>query len=102
MNKRMNTAPLMPAMCATCPFREGVAKKYSQLRATLSVSALREASRICHSTGKDNAFHADTGKPERLCRGARDLQLTYFHRIGFIAAATDEAWAAKCRELGLL
>jgi len=99
--KKYKRPPVMPAQCATCPFRNGVDRKYSQLRDMLAESAMNESSRICHSTGSNNAFHKRTGKPEKLCRGARDLQLGYFHAIGFIAAATDEAWEAKCAELGL-
>lgn len=89
----------MPDKCATCPFREG--SEYAELSGTLGESALTERSRICHSTGS-NAIHRRTGKPEALCRGARDLQLNYFHSIGFIDAPTDEAWQSKCRELHLV
>jgi hypothetical protein len=92
---------LRKTMCATCPFREGVPKKYAELRTALGMSALSQASRICHSTGKDNAFHRDTGKPEALCRGARNLQLHYLAAIGFLSAPTDEAWNTKCAEMGI-
>lgn len=91
--------PVRPTRCATCPFRDGGPTEF--LRLTLTVSALTEASRICHSTGRNNAFHRRTGKPEALCRGARDVQLNYFAAIGFIQEPTDEAWEAKCAELGL-
>jgi len=90
----------MPKMCATCPFREG--SKTEFLRLHLTESALTEASRICHSTGTNNAFHRRTGKPEHLCRGARDVQIHFFHCIGMIDAPTDAAWDAKCKELGLI
>lgn len=90
---------IMPVSCATCPFRDGSPTEF--LRLHLIESALTKASRICHSTGSNNAFHRRTGKAEALCRGARDVQLNYFKAIGFIAEATDEAWAAKCGELGL-
>lgn len=36
-----------------------------------------------------------------LCRGARDVQLTYFTSMGVIKEPTDEAWEAKVQELGL-
>jgi hypothetical protein len=84
-------------MCATCPFRDG--SPHADLRSVLEISALREASRLCHSTGV-NALYA-TDKPELLCRGARDLQLHVMHALGIITAPTDEAWNAKCVELGL-
>jgi hypothetical protein len=66
----------------------------------LAVSALDTASRICHSTGSNNAIHKRTGKPEQLCRGARDIQLQVLAGMGVISAPTDEAWAAKCQEMG--
>jgi hypothetical protein len=86
-------------MCDTCPWRDG--SPYAYLRADLERSALTQSSRICHSTGKNNAIHKRTGKPERLCRGARNSQLQMMAGIGFITAPTDEAWNAKCRQLGL-
>jgi hypothetical protein len=70
------------------------------LRADLEQSALTRSSRICHSTGS-NAINKRTGKPERLCRGARNSQLRMMHGMGVITAPTDEAWNAKCLELGL-
>jgi hypothetical protein len=36
-----------------------------------------------------------------VCRGARDLQLALFAAMGFIEAATDEAWAKKVKEMNL-
>lgn len=86
-------------MCATCPFRDG--SPYAYLRADLERSALSQSSRICHSTGSNNAINKRTGLPERLCRGARDLQLRMMAGLGIITAPTDEAWNAKCIELGL-
>jgi hypothetical protein len=90
--------PLLKAMCATCPFKEG--SPYAYLAPDLTASALTEASRICHSTGS-NAIHHRTGKKPALCRGARDVQLQVFARMGFIAEATDEAWEAKCKEMNI-
>ena len=92
---------VQPEMCSTCPFRPGVPEKYSCLQEGIAESALNEASRICHQTGRNNAFHRRTGKPERLCRGARELQLNVFAAMGFIDAPTDEAWEKKCREMKL-
>ena len=62
---------------------------------------MTDASRICHSTGKNNAINKWTGKPEALCRGARDQQLKMFAGMGFISAPTDEAWAEQCEAMGL-
>lgn len=81
---------VMPEMCATCPFRPR--SKYAFLADDLAASALSKASRICHSTGGNNAIHRRTGKPPKICRGARDLQLRMFFRLGVIDAPTDEAW----------
>lgn len=72
-----------------------------QLDRRLAESALTEASRICHSTGSNNAINHRTGKPALLCRGARDIQLRHMAAQGVIETATDSAWAKKCRELGL-
>lgn len=83
-------------MCATCPFRKG--SKYSYLAADLGQSAVTEAARICHSTGSNAIMR--TKKPEKLCRGSRNLQLAYFHGIGFISSATDAAWDQKRKEVG--
>jgi hypothetical protein len=101
MQKNKGRLPVREKQCSTCPFRKGVAKKYADLAGHLAESALSEASRICHQTGKNNAFHKDTGKPEALCRGARDIQIEVFHSIGFISEPTDAAWDAKCKEIGI-
>jgi hypothetical protein len=90
--------PVQQAMCKTCPFRHG--SKYHYLAPGLTQSALSEDSRICHSTGT-NAIHRRTGKPERICRGARDIQLQLFTALGLLKKPTDAAWAAKCKELNL-
>lgn len=96
---KMSATPTRATMCATCPWRHG--SPYAYLRADLERSALTANSRICHSTGSNNAINKRTGKPERLCRGARNSQLHMMHGIGFITAPTDAAWNAKCRQLGL-
>lgn len=86
-------------MCLTCPFRKG--SEYSFLQETLTHLALTDGSRICHSTGSNNAINKWTGKKEKLCRGARDMQLKAFYAIGFLTEPTDKAWADKVRELEL-
>lgn len=89
--------PVCRVMCATCPFRPG--SKYSNLAPDLAKSALSEASRICHSTGSNNAINRRTGKRPMICRGARDLQLNMLTAIGFLSEPTDKAWSDKVREL---
>jgi len=96
MNKNIR---VMKVQCATCPFRDGSPHAY--LRGHLELSAISEASRICHSTGSNNAINKRTGKRPMLCRGARDLQLRMFAGMGFIDAPTDKAWNKKRRELGV-
>lgn len=98
MKKKYKRLPVAKKQCATCPFREG--SKYAGLRNELAEHAMTKNSRICHSTGS-NAINRSTGKKSLLCRGARDLQLAVFHGMGFISEPTDEAWEAKCKELGL-
>lgn len=83
-------------MCATCPFRAG--SPYANLAEHLTLSALSEGSRICHQTGT-NGIGGRTGKAPRLCRGARDAQINLFVALGFLDAPTDEAWAAKLKQI---
>jgi hypothetical protein len=92
---------IMPVQCKTCPFRDDVDPIHKMAEAPTIEIVLSKASRICHSTGKNNAFHKRTGKREMLCRGARNLQLKVFFGLGFLEAPTDEAWLKKCRELGI-
>ncbi len=89
-NAPENNQPVRKTMCPTCPFRPGT--KYDYLRADLERSAMTQGSRVCHSTGADNAINQRTGFPEHICRGARDVQLDQFKNIGFITEATDAAW----------
>lgn len=60
-----------------------------------------QASRICHSTGEDNAINERTGLPPHLCRGARDIQLAAMYALKVIADATDEAWNAARVKIGI-
>lgn len=89
--------PVLKTKCQTCPFREG--SPYAHLSGSLALSALSEASRICHSTGPGNAVNRKPKGPAMLCRGARDIQIRVFHQTGFISEPTDEAWAAKLAQL---
>jgi hypothetical protein len=86
----------MKTHCASCPFLPG--SEYADLVPHLIQCALTASSRICHCTGT-NGVKGKTGKPERLCRGARDVQLQVFFRMGYISAPTDEAWDAKVEEI---
>jgi hypothetical protein len=86
-----------PKKCATCPFRAD--SPYAYLAKDLTQSALGKSSRICHSTGSNNAINERTGKPPMLCRGARDIQLRVFHRLGVLDAPTDKAWERANKQL---
>jgi|SRR5579864_1534078 len=91
--------PVRKSMCQTCPFRPG--SPYAFLAGELTASALTESSRVCHSTGGNNAIHKRTGLKPHLCRGARDRQIKMFFALGFIAAPTDAAWNEKRVEMGM-
>lgn len=95
----MSREPTRPTKCPTCPFRPG--SPYAHLADSLAESAMTKVSRICHSTGSNNAINRRTGKKPMICRGARDLQLLKFTAMGFIDSPTDAAWAKKCREMNL-
>jgi hypothetical protein len=92
--------PVCRVMCSTCPFRKG--SKFAHLAAGIAESALTGDGRICHSTGPANAVNPRPAFVAHLCRGARDLQLRLFAGMGFIEAATDEAWNDKRVELGMV
>jgi hypothetical protein len=83
--------PPQKVMCATCPWRQG--SPYASLQESL------ESNRICHSTGSSAIYPKGTGVPPKMCRGARDLQLAFFHEQGFLDAPTDEAWKARGEEM---
>jgi hypothetical protein len=93
-----NNQPVRLTMCATCPFRPG--SKYEYLRADLEFSARTSASRLCHSTGANNAINRRTGFPEHICRGARDVQLEQFYIMGLLSEPTDESWNDNREKFG--
>jgi hypothetical protein len=93
----MKDLPVLKRQCKTCPFKAG--SPHAGLSGALAASALSEASRICHSTGGNNAINRRTRKKPALCRGARDVQLQYFTAIGFLPKPTDACWAKKLAEL---
>lgn len=75
--------PVMKSKCPSCPFGPN---GNEDVRNSV-VTRLFSASQICHHP----ALH---GKEEnRLCRGARDLQLQMLHRMGMLNNPTDECFA---------
>lgn len=87
---------VMSQMCATCPFRDG--SPYAELAPYLTGRALSAENRICHSTGNNPAIKRVKVR-SRICRGARQVQLNYFHAIGVIPEPTDKAWAETLQAL---
>ena len=93
----ISTYPVMPKRCATCPFRTDERGNYldDELVTKIQQQCLAEASQICHHSRLSN-------QPEtHLCRGARDFQLTIFHRLGLLTEPTDEEWNKARTKLGL-
>ena len=91
--------PVRTAQCKTCPFRAAKDGGWEDLRPLLIQRCLTEGSPICHSTGKALVRHDGEHLKAQICRGARDLQLRYFHMVGYISEPTDTAWNAKYREI---
>lgn len=99
MSKKAVDLPIRKDQCKTCPFRDEQDGGWEDVRPLLIERALNEATPICHSTGDALVRHGGEKLKAHICRGARNVQLGYFHHIGFITEPTDEAWDAKCREM---
>jgi len=98
MVQNIQNYPVMLNKCVTCPFRtdESGRHPYPELTSKLMKQVICEASQICHHPRQ-------AGKPEtHLCRGARDYQLTIFHRLGVIPAPTDAAWQETFKKLNII
>ncbi|SRR6266511_1564063 len=100
--RRMKTnnqpLPVRKTHCKTCPFRDD-GQGWTHVRDLLALRALTEATPICHSTGKALVRHNRERLKAHACRGARNLQLQFFHAVGFISSPTDEAWSRKLAEI---
>lgn len=84
--------PVMPAKCASCPFRQDK-RGDRELASKVLNRTLFQASQICHHP-------ALAGKKQtHLCRGQRDEQLMLLHRLGWIEAATDDAFTKRSKQL---
>jgi hypothetical protein len=95
MNYDISTLPVNPNKCRTCPFAHSHESAIA-LQSTIIARMFQDGgSQICHGTEGQNR------KPTSLCRGARDHMLVLFCRMGFINAATDEAWDEKRKEVGI-
>ena len=91
--------PIMPAPCATCPFREGGWEDLQGLLMQRAIGLDGKGTPLCHSSGPDALVPKI--KEAHVCAGARAFQLQFYAGIGFIAAPTEEAWQAKCDEMGI-
>jgi len=85
---------VMKARCLTCPFgNKGERDRSPHTADKVRARVITSASQICHHprlSGK---------KQTHLCRGARDYQLTIFHRLGVITEPTDVAWKQQQNSL---
>lgn len=91
--KKISGFPVMKKMCSTCPFKD---ERFNpELVARIKAQVLTKASQICHHPALRGK------KQDHLCRGARDFQLMFFHRVGVLEYATDEAWENLVNELDL-
>jgi hypothetical protein len=94
---KLKVDPVMKEQCATCPFRKG--SPYASIAEDFILSGeLLKHTRICHCTA-ESAIMGKTGKPARVCRGARDWQLNFFVAVGFLDEPTDAAWSKKLGEI---
>lgn len=86
--------PVMKSKCPTCPFNkeENGRDAVPDIADMVRRRCLTEASQICHHP----RLHGK--KEDHLCRGARDFQLEFFHRLGLLDIPTDEAWENKAQE----
>ncbi|MBF2058638.1 MAG: hypothetical protein IGQ45_15840, partial [Cyanobacterium sp. T60_A2020_053] len=71
-----NPLDVQSVKCATCPFRIG----HRDLVEKLTAKVLTTSNHICHS------------HRTKICRGSRDLQISFFHAMGVLPAPTDEAY----------
>lgn len=85
---------VMKIKCPTCPFTQNESGREADpnIAGKVRRRCLTEASQICHHP----RIHGM--KEDHLCRGARDFQLEFFHRIGFLETPTDEEWENKQKE----
>ena len=78
MLRKVDIRSVNAKMCDTCVFREGQKIVPPQRVGEIQEYLIQGTNHVCHTTDK-------------ICRGARDYQLTIFHRMGIILEPTDEA-----------
>lgn len=77
--------------CKSCPFRRGGLQLQPHYLAQIYQYLLEGENHLCHRSRQEN----------RVCWGGRQWQLEVFHRLGYIAAPTNEALAARMRDSGV-
>ena len=72
--------------CKSCPFAgsDPIQLSPERLNQIYRDVFTFSGSHLCHSAGN-----------QMLCRGARDLQISLSHRLGFIKGPTDKAFQAE-------
>lgn len=86
---------VMTVQCASCPWRADNARLKLSPGQTVALTemVLGSSNQRCHAPSL-------LGKPEtKICRGARDLQLKYFHVLGVLKEPTDECWRTTLAEM---
>lgn len=86
--QKIDNSQVMKRKCETCPFHTNERGRYAcpDLVSRIMKQVLTDSSQFCHHP-------RFVEKPETyICRGARDVQLEIFHRLGVIDSPTDEAW----------
>jgi hypothetical protein len=95
MGDPVNNWPVRKEHCLSCPFRPDPAtgREQNPVLVARVIERILGASQQCHHPGL-------SGRQEfQLCRGARNWQLTFFYRLGFLKAPTDEAWEERRKNL---
>jgi hypothetical protein len=82
-------------MCEFCPWRKdgGVLHDSPEEFAVLRESVIFEANQRCHAPAFDGEVES------QICRGARNYQINFFHRLGILSEPSDRAWAEALEEL---
>jgi len=82
--------PVMKKTCPSCPFGEG---NWSEVTDMVKGRCITKASQICHHPRLHNK------RESHLCRGARDFQITIFHRLGVLKEPTDKCWRENANRI---
>lgn len=88
MNKKsIDGTKVNKQRCKTCPFNNPNSDWSKEVITRIRSCIFTESNHICHSTNNS------------ICRGSRNEQLIYFHRIGLLNQPTDECWNQTLGEI---